>query len=155
MTSRSTKIKISLIVLAILVLFIPFLYPTCRVDKEQLHTSVSSPQWMGSPEGGILTMKIAIENDAGCDAQIESLQFRMYRVVYPDNATEEVDILDGEVVHTTIPAGGNFTMNFAFSQPFSLRPRSILAKITVVLQDGASLEVFDGPIESPPAEQAP
>jgi hypothetical protein len=154
MSSRSTRIRLLLIVLATVVLFIPFLYPTCQVGNEELQTSVSSPQWIGSPEGAILTMKITVENIAGCDAKIESLQFRMYRLIYFDNSTEEVDLLDGQVVHTTIPAGGKFEVNFAFGQPFNVHPRIVLVKIAVVLQDGTSLEVFDGPIDTAPAEQS-
>jgi len=152
MVSRSTRIKIVLVVLAVLVLLIPFLYPTCRVEKEQLHISISSTKWIVGPEGGILTMKIDIENGAGCDASVESLQFRMYRLIYPDNNTEEVDLLDEQVVHTTIPAGGKIETNFAFGQPFTVGPRTVLAKITIILGDGSSLEVFDGPIDTTTAE---
>jgi hypothetical protein len=150
MVSRSSRIKILLIVLAVLVLFIPFLYPlsTCRIEKQQLHMSVAFTRWIVGPEGGILTMKITIENSAGCDANVESLQFTMYRLIYPDNTTEDVSLNDTQLIGTTIPAGGNFTTNFAFEQPFSVGPRSVLMKITVILQDGSSLEVFDGPIDT-------
>ena len=153
MVSRSTRIKILLIVLAIVVLFIPFLYQTCRIEKEQLHTSVTSPRWIVGPEGGILTVKITIENSAGCDANIESLQFRMYRLIHPDNTTEDVDLQDTQVIHTTIPAGGNATTNFAFEQPFRVGPRAVLVKITIIFQDGSSLEVFDGPIDTTTRQQ--
>jgi len=153
MVSRSTRIKIVLIVLAILVLLIPFIYPTCRVEKEQLHISISSTKWIISPEGGILTMKIAIENSAGCDASVESLQFEVYKLIYPDNTTQDVNLLDTQAIHTTIPAGGNVTTNFAFSQPFTAGPRTVLAKIAVTLGDGSSLEVFDGAIDTMTAEE--
>ena len=153
MVSRSTRIKIVLVVLAMLVLLIPFLYPTCRVEKEQLHISISSTKWIVGPGGGILTMKIGIENGAGCDASVESLQFRMYRLIYPDNTTEDVDLLDAQEIHTTIPAGGNVVTNFAFVQPFAVGPRIVLAKITIIFEDGSSLEVFDGPIDTTAAEQ--
>jgi len=153
MASRSTRIKIVLIVLAILVLLIPFIYPTCHIEKEQLHISISSTQWIIGPQGGILAMKIGIENGAGCDASVESLQFRMYRLIYPDNTTEDVDLIDAQVIHTTVPAGGNVTANFAFDQPFTVGPRTIMAKITVILGDGSSLEVFDGPIDTATAEE--
>jgi len=156
MVSRSIRIKIALIVLAVLVLFTPFLYPsfTCRIEKEQLHTSVGSPRWIVGPEGGILTMKITIQNAARCDANIESLQFTMYRLINPDNTTEDVSLNDTQAVHTTIPAGGNFTVNFAFEQPFKVGPRAVLVKIAIILQDGSSLEVFDGAIDTT-AEQKP
>jgi hypothetical protein len=124
------------------------MYPTCRVEKEQLHVSISSTNWIVGPEGGILTMKIAIENSAGCDATVESLQFAIYRLIYPDNTTQDVNLLDTEVIHTTIPAGGNVTTNFAFGQPFTAGPRTVLAKIAVTLGDGSSLEVFDGAIDT-------
>jgi len=153
MVSRSTRIRILLIVLAIVVLFIPFLYQTCRIEKEQLHASVASPRWIVGPEGGILTLKITIENSAGCDADIESLQFRMYRLIHPDNTTEDVDLQDTQVIHTTIPAGGNATTNFAFGHPFRVGPRAVLVKITIILQDGSSLEVFDGPIDTTIGQQ--
>jgi len=148
MVSRSTRIRIVLIALAILVLLIPFLYPTCRVEKEQLHVSIHSTNWIVGPEGGILTMKIDIENSAGCDASAESIQFRMYRLIYTDNTTEDVDLMDEQVIHTTIPAGGKIETNFAFGQPFTVGPRTVLAKIIVILGDGSSLEVFDGPIDT-------
>jgi len=148
MVSRSTRIKIFLIVMAMLVLLVPFLYQTCQIGKEQLRTSVTSPMWVVGPEGGVLTTKVTIENNAGCDANIESLEFRMYKLIYADNTTEEVDMQDKQVIHTTIPAGGNATINFAFGQPFRVGPRIIMVKITVVLQDGSSLEVFDGPIDT-------
>jgi hypothetical protein len=148
MRSPSTRIKIVLIVLAILVVLAPFLYPTCRIEKEQLHVGISSIRWIVGPEGGILTMKISIKNSAGCDANVESLQFRIYKLIYADNTTEDVDLLDAQVIHTTIPAGGNVTTNYAFSQPFSAGPRDVLAKITIILGDGSSLEVFDGQIET-------
>jgi len=154
MVSRSIRIKIVLIVLAILVLLTPFLYPTCRIEKEQLHVSISSTMWVANPEGGILTMKITIENSAGCDAKAESLQFRIYRLIYPDNTTEDVDLSDTQVIHNTIPAGGNFTMNFAFGQPFTVEaPQTVLAKITIILEDGSSLEAFDGPINTMMAQE--
>jgi hypothetical protein len=153
MVSRSTRIKIALIVLAILVLLIPFIYPTCRVEKEQLHISISSTKWILGPEGGILTMRISIENAAGCDASVESLQFEIYRLIYPDNTTEDVNLVDTQAIHTTIPAAGNVTTNFAFSQPFTVGPQTVLAKIAVTLGDGSSLEVFDGAIDTTTAEQ--
>jgi len=153
MVSRSTRIKIALIVLAILVLLIPFIYPTCRVEKEQLHISISSTKWILGPEGGILTMSISIENAAGCDASVESLQFEIYRLIYPDNTTEDVNLVDTQAIHTTIPAAGNVTTNFAFGQPFTAGPRTVLAKIAVTLGDGSSLEVFDGAIDTTTAEQ--
>jgi hypothetical protein len=152
MVSRSTRIKITLVVLAILVLLIPFLYSTCRIEKEQLHTSIASTKWIVGPDGGILTMKITIENSAGCDANVESLQFRIHKLVYPDNTTEDVDLSDTQEIHTTIPAGGKLSTNFAFGQPFIVGPRTVLAKITIILEDGSSLEVFDGPIETTTAE---
>ena len=111
-----------LVVLAILVLFTPFLYSNfrMRIEKQQLHVSVTSPRWVVTPEGGILTVKIVVENNAGCDANIESFQFRMYRVVHVDNTTEDVDLQDTQVIHITIPAGGNVTVNYAFDQPFTV-----------------------------------
>ena len=153
MVSRSSRIKIALIVLAVLVLLIPFLYPTCRVEKEQLHISIASPKWIVGPEGGILTMKITIENGAGCDVNVGSLQLRMYRLIYPDNTTEDVDLLDSQDIHATIPTGGNVVTNFAFVQPFLVGPRIVLAKITIIFEDGSSLEVFDGPIDTTAGEQ--
>jgi hypothetical protein len=149
MVSRSVKIKIALIVLAVLVLFTPFLYPafSCRIEKEQLRTSVGSPLLIAGPSGAILTMKITIQNAAGCDANIELLQFTMYRLIY-NNTTEDVSLNDTQAVHTTIPAGGNFTVNFAFDQPFREGPRAVLVRIAIILQDGSSLEVFDGAINT-------
>jgi hypothetical protein len=148
MVSRSSKIKILLIILAVLVLFAPFLYSTCRIESQQLHVSVASIRWIVGPEGGILTMKITIENSARCDANVQSLQFTMYRLINPDNTTQDVSLNDTQLIGTTIPAGGNFTVNFAFDQPFTVGPRSVLMRITVILQDGSSLEVFDGPIDT-------
>ena len=148
MVFRSSRIKILLIVLAVLVLFIPFLYPTCRIDSQQLHMSVAFTRWVVGPEGGILTMNITIENSAGCDANVKSLQFTIYRLIYSDNTTEDVSLNDAQLIGTTIPAGGNFTTNFAFEQAFSVGPRSVLMRITVILQDGSSLEVFDGPVDT-------
>jgi len=154
MVSRSTRIRILLIVLAVLVLSVPFLYPTSRIQKEQLHVGVASTQWIAGPGGAILTMKITMKNDAAYDANIESLQFRIYRLIYPDNTTQDVDLNDTQVIHTTIPAGGNVTVNYAFEQPFTVGPpRAVLAKITLVFQDGSSVEVFDGPIDTTPREQ--
>jgi hypothetical protein len=148
MMSRSTKIKTGLIVMAIVVLLIPFLYPTCPIGKEQLLVSIPSTKWIVGPEGGILTMKISIKNSAECNASVESLQFTMYRLIYSDNTTEDVDLSDTQVIHTVIPAGGETVINFAFAQPFRVGPRSILAKIALILEDGSSLDVFDGPIET-------
>jgi hypothetical protein len=148
MVSRSVRIKILLVTLAILVLLMPFLLPpTCQIGKGQLHTSVTSPRWIVGPEGGILTIKITIENNAGCDANVETLQFTIYRLIY-GNTTEDVDLNDAQVIHTTIPAGGNATVNFAFEQPFSEGPRAVLVRITIILQDSSSLEVFDGAIDT-------
>jgi hypothetical protein len=158
MPSRSTRIKIALIAIAVMVLLAPFLYPTCRIAKEQLHVGISSIKWIVGPEGGILTMKISIKNDATCDANVESLQFRMYKLFYPDNTTQDVNLLDAQAIHTTIPAGGNITTNYAFAQPFSEGPRAVLAKITIILGDGSSLEVFDGlveTVETPAPQQSP
>lgn len=154
MVSRNTRIKIILIALAMLVLLIPFMYPTCRVEKDQLHVSISSTKWIMSPQGGVLTMKIGIENGAGCDASVESLQFRIYRLIYLDNSTEDVDLPDAQVIHATIPTGGMIETNFAFNQTFTVGPRTVLAKITVILGDGSSLEVFDGPIDTTTAEES-
>jgi hypothetical protein len=140
-----------LVVLAILVLFIPFLYPTCRIGKEQLHISIDHVQWVPDPRGGILTMRISIENRAGCDANAESLQFKIYRLIYSDNTTQDLDVSDTQEIHATIPAGGTVVTNFAFGQPFNAGPRTVLAKITI-FEDGSSLEVFDGPIETTTAE---
>jgi hypothetical protein len=154
MVSRSAGIKIILIALAVLVVFIPFLYPTCRIQKEQLHVSITSPQWIPTPEGAILTLKMKIENNAGCNASIESMQFSMYRLIRPDNTTEDVDLQDTQVIHTTIPSGGNVTVNYAFDYPFTgLGPRIVLAKITLILGDGSSLEAFDGAIDTTGAQQ--
>jgi len=147
MVSRNTRIKIILIALAILVLLTPFLYPTCRIEKEQIRVSISSIKWIVGPEGGILTMKISINNTAACDANVESLQFRIRGVIY-SNTSEDVDLSDTQVIHTTIPAGGNVTVNYAFDMAFTAGPRAVLAKITIILQDGSSLEVFDGRIET-------
>ena len=148
MVSRSIRIKIMLTVLALLVLFIPFLYSTCRIEKEQLHISIASTKWIVGPEGGILIMNMTIENGAACDANVESLQFRIYRLIYSDNITEDVDLPDTQVIHTAIPAGGKAVTNYAFDQSFTVGPRVVLAKITVILEDGSSLEVFDGPIDT-------
>jgi len=152
MLSRNTRIKIMLIVLAILVLFMPFLYPTCRVEG-QLHVSIAWTKWIVGPEGGILIVNMTINNDAGCDAMVESLQFRIYRLVYPDNSTEDVDMLDTQTIHTVVPAGGMVVTKFAFDHPFTVGPRTVLTKITIILEDGSSLEVFDGPIETTTAEE--
>ena len=154
MVSRGTTIKLLLIVLAVLILFTPFLYPTCRIEKEQLHTSVTSPEWIGNPEGGVLTMKITIDNSAACDASIESLQLVIYRLIFPDNTTQDVDMQETQSVHTTVPAGGNVTVNIAAEWPFEPgavpRPLAVQAKIAVIFQDGSSLEVFDRLIDTTP-----
>jgi hypothetical protein len=148
MASRSARVKIVLIVMAIAVLLIPFLYPTCQIGKEQLHVSISSTEWIVGPEGGILTMKIGIKNSAKCSASVESLQFTMYRLIYSDNTTEDVNLSDTQVIHTGIPAGGEVVTNFAFAQPFRVGPRTVVAKIALILEDGSTLDVFDGPIET-------
>lgn len=151
MVSARTRTRIILIALAILVLSIPFIYPGCRIEREQLRISVTSTKWVVGPEGGVLTMNMTIENNAKCDVNLESLQFRIYRLLYPDNSTEDVDLVDTQgVPHgvATISAGGKFAMNYAFAQPFSVGPRAVLAKITVILADGSSLEVFDGEIDT-------
>jgi len=148
MVSQSTKIKIVLISLAVLVALTPFIYPACRISKEQVHVGITSTKWIIGPEGGILTMNMTIENSAKCDANIESLQVRTYRVVHADNTTENVDLQDTQVIHMTILAGGNATLNYGFDQPFTgVKPQIVLAKMTFILGDGSSLEVFDGPIQ--------
>jgi hypothetical protein len=148
MVSRSTRIKIIFVMLAIFVLFVPFLYPTCQIRKEQLHMSISSTQWIVRPEGGILIVNMTVQNDAPCDANVESVQFRTYRLIFPDNTTQDVDLLDAQAVHATIPAGGKIVTNFAFDHAFSVGPRTVLTKVSIILADGSSLEVFDGPIDT-------
>ena len=148
MVSRNTIIKIVLVSLAVLVVLMPFILPTCRISKEQVHVSITSTKWIVGPEGGILTMNMTIENSAGCDANVESLQFRIYRLIYSNNTTENVDLVDAQVIHATIPAAGRLVMNAGFGQPFTIGPRAVMAKITFVFADGSSLEVFDGLIDT-------
>jgi len=152
MVSPKTRTRMILVTLAILVLSIPFIYPPgCRIEREQMQISVTSTKWIVGPEGGVLTMRIAIENKGGCDVNLQSLRVRIYRLIYGDNTTEDVDLVETQGVPqgvATISAGGRFEMNYGFAQPFSVGPRAVLAKITVILEDGSSLEVFDGEINT-------
>jgi LEA14-like dessication related protein len=148
MVSRKTKIRIALVAFAIFVLSIPFFYTGCRIETGQLQASVASTKWVGTPEGSSLTMKITMENKAACDAAVKSLQFRIYRLIYSDNTTEEVDVQDTEALGLTVPARGTAEIGYVFNETFSEMPRVIRAEITLYLEDGSSLRVFDGEIET-------
>jgi len=149
MVSRRMSIRIALILLAIVVLSIPFFYRGCQIREEQLQMTVESAKWVVGPDGGILTMKLIIDNKADCDADLRSIKFSLYRLINFDNTTQEVDIMEEQSVFQTVGAGGKLEMNYAFGQAFvGEAPRAVVARITLVLEGGSSLEVFDGEIQT-------
>jgi len=154
MVSRRWKMRAILIVLAVVVFSIPFIYQGCRIQEGQLQATPTSTKWVVTPDGGVLTMTIVVENKAGCNASLTSLEFRIYRLLYEDNSTEDVDLLDTQPLLLSIGPGTQVEINYAFAQAFTQKPKAVMARITLLLEDGSSIEVFDGLIETA-AIQAP